>query len=159
VIFTPTSSINLQAIGGDPGQYDVINGTSTLHLAGTANVKLINYTLNTTCAELPFIQGPMISGTFDTVNLEVPPATLGRSWRLWYKSNGVSLRLTCPADYNADCNVDDVDFQSFARWYNILDCNDPTMPGDCPGDLNRDDVVDDQDFQLFVLAYNDVLCP
>jgi hypothetical protein len=159
VIFTPTSTINLQAAGGDPGQYDVINGNGTLHLAGTADVKLINYNLTTTCDEIPFIQGPTIVGTFDTVHLEVPPATLGRSWRLWYKSNGVSLRLTCPADYNADCNVDDVDFQSFARWYNILDCNDPTMPGDCPGDLNRDDVVDDQDFQLFVLAYNDVLCP
>ncbi|HEX8877761.1 MAG TPA: hypothetical protein VF777_13505 [Phycisphaerales bacterium] len=159
VAFAPTATVQLQAIGGDPGQYDVINGNSTLHLAGTAIVRLINYSLTTTCDEIPFIQGPAIVGTFDTVNLDVPPATLGRSWRLWYKSNGVSLRLTCPADYNADCNVDDIDFQSFARWYNILDCSDPTMPGDCPGDLNRDAVVDDQDFQLFVLAYNDVLCP
>ena len=28
----------LAGVGGDPGQYDVINGGSTLHLAGTANV-------------------------------------------------------------------------------------------------------------------------
>lgn len=159
VILGATSTISLQAAGGDPGQYDLINGTSTLRLAGTADVKLINYNLTTICDEIPFIQGPAIVGTFDAVNLDVPPATLGRAWRLWYKSNGVSLRLTCPADYNADCNVDDLDFQSFARWYNLLDCNDPAMPGDCPGDLNRDGVVDDQDFQLFVLAYNDVLCP
>lgn len=133
VILAPTATLNLQAYGGYLGQYDVINGTGTLRLAGTANVKLISYTLTTTCDEIPFIQGPMIFGTLNTVNLEVPPATLGRSWCLWYKSNGVSLRLTCPADYNADCNVDDVDFQSFVRWYNIH-CNEPTMPGDCPGD-------------------------
>lgn len=158
-VLAPTASVQLQAVGGDPGQYDFINGNGTLHLAGTAYVRLIGYTLTTVCDEIPFIQGPTIVDTFDTVILDVPPATLGRSWRLWYKPNGVSLRLTCPADYNADCNVDDLDFQTFARWYNILDCNDPTMPGDCPGDLNRDDVVDDQDFQLFVLAYNDVLCP
>lgn len=159
VIFAPAATLNLQAVGGEPGQYDAINGNSTLNLAGTANIKLINYTLTTTCDEIPFIEGPTVLGTFDTVNLDIPPATLGRSWRLWYKANGVSLRLTCPADYNADCNVDDLDFQRFVIWYNILDCGDPTMPGDCPGDLNRDAVVDDQDFQLFLLAYNDVLCP
>lgn len=64
----------------------------------------------------------------------------------------------CPADLNADCLVDDLDFQIFARSYDILLCSDPTMPFNCPADLNKDTLVDDQDFGVFVQAYDALLC-
>lgn len=64
----------------------------------------------------------------------------------------------CPADLNADCLVDDLDFQIFARSYDILLCSDPTMPFNCPADLNKDTVVDDLDFGVFVQAYDALLC-
>jgi hypothetical protein len=65
----------------------------------------------------------------------------------------------CPADLNADQQVDDADFVQFAGAYNILDCADPAMPANCPADLNNDDVVDDADFSVFVVAYDEVICP
>ncbi|HEX8877202.1 MAG TPA: hypothetical protein VF777_10665 [Phycisphaerales bacterium] len=68
-------------------------------------------------------------------------------------------RAFCPADLNNDGIVDDFDFQVFVLAYDILDCNDPSMPAACPSDLNFDRIVEDLDFQVFVLAYNEVLCP
>jgi hypothetical protein len=65
----------------------------------------------------------------------------------------------CPADLNADQQVDDADFVQFAGAYNILDCADPAMPANCPADLNNDDAVDDADFSVFVVAYDEVICP
>ena len=74
-------------------------------------------------------------------------------------TSDVSRMSLCVADQNCDGFVDDLDFQIFARQYDLLDCADPGMFMGCPSDLNLDGVVDDLDFQAFVLAYNDVLCP
>jgi len=65
----------------------------------------------------------------------------------------------CPADFNGDHVVDDMDFLLFLPAYDTLDCADPTMPAGCPADLNGDGVVDDADFVLFLPAYNTLLCP
>ncbi|HEX8876690.1 MAG TPA: hypothetical protein VF777_08085 [Phycisphaerales bacterium] len=79
--------------------------------------------------------------------------------------NGCGVHVTatvpfilCTSDFNCDGTVDDVDFQSFAAHYDILDCADPAMPAGCPSDLNSDGIVDDVDFQLFVPAYDRLLC-
>ncbi|MBS0191028.1 MAG: glycosyl hydrolase 53 family protein [Phycisphaerales bacterium] len=69
------------------------------------------------------------------------------------------FRAYCPGDLNGDRAVDDADFVSFARDYDILDCADPSMPLDCPADFNLDGVVDDSDFAIFAQAYDDLLCP
>jgi hypothetical protein len=66
---------------------------------------------------------------------------------------------TCSGDFNVDGVVDDADFQIFAVAYNILDCEDPDMPGGCPADLNTDGFVDDLDFQAFAVAYDRLICP
>jgi hypothetical protein len=68
------------------------------------------------------------------------------------------FNLVCPANLNADCGVDDLDFQIFAPAYNILDCADPEMPAGCPADLNEDGFVDDLDFQIFAVAYDGLTC-
>ena len=49
----------------------------------------------------------------------------------------------------------------FAAAYDLLDCQDPSMPAGCPADLNADGIVDDSDFVLFAAAaYDDQLvCP
>lgn len=65
----------------------------------------------------------------------------------------------CLADFNADEYVDDSDFVDFARAYDTLVCDDPTMSAGCPADFNNDTVVDDSDFVLFVAAYDELLCP
>jgi len=72
--------------------------------------------------------------------------------------NKVSLRLTCAADLNGDCVVDDRDFLRFVTAYNLLDCADPAMPQNCPSDLNHDGVVDDADFTIWIVAYNELIC-
>lgn len=71
----------------------------------------------------------------------------------------LTLNSCCPADFNADNQVDDGDFVLFATAYNILDCFDPTMPAGCPADMNADGFVDDSDFVEFATAYNALLCP
>ncbi|MBX3379626.1 MAG: matrixin family metalloprotease [Phycisphaeraceae bacterium] len=65
----------------------------------------------------------------------------------------------CIGDLNLDGLVEDFDFVVFAAAYNILDCEDPTMPAGCPSDLNGDGFVDDADFVLFAAAYNELICP
>lgn len=65
----------------------------------------------------------------------------------------------CTGDLNADGVVDDADFVPFAAAYNILLCDDPSMPEGCPADLNADGFVDDADFVLFAAAYDALLCP
>lgn len=67
--------------------------------------------------------------------------------------------LNCFADLNGDDQTDDADFVIFAAAYDILDCEDLSMPAGCPSDLNRDGVVDDADFVMFVLAYDALVCP
>lgn len=64
----------------------------------------------------------------------------------------------CPADFNNDCLVDDLDFTYFVTGYNLLVCEDPAMPFGCPADLNNDQLVDDADFTIFVSAYNTLTC-
>lgn len=65
----------------------------------------------------------------------------------------------CPADLNGDRLVDDADFSLFASAYNLLDCDDPSMPAECPADINNDQIVDDVDFSSFVVPYNELICP
>ncbi|MBS0187897.1 MAG: hypothetical protein JSS51_07500, partial [Planctomycetes bacterium] len=54
---------------------------------------------------------------------------------------------------------DDADFVIFVPAYNLLLCDDPSMPPGCPSDLNADGFVDDADFTLFVDAYDQLVCP
>ncbi|MFO0859962.1 MAG: LamG-like jellyroll fold domain-containing protein [Phycisphaerales bacterium] len=70
----------------------------------------------------------------------------------------VATVRVCASDFNCDGAVDDSDFVDFAGAYNMLLCDDPSMPPGCPSDLNRDGLVDDSDFVLFAAAYNDLLC-
>jgi hypothetical protein len=70
-----------------------------------------------------------------------------------------TARAFCPWDLNNDGVVNDDDFQIFVLAYDILDCNDGTMPVGCPSDFDFDRIVNDLDFQAFVLAYNELLCP
>lgn len=67
--------------------------------------------------------------------------------------------IVCRADFTCDAAVDDADFVFFASSYNILVCDDPSMPAGCPADLNGDTLVDDADFVLFAAAYNELICP
>ncbi len=74
------------------------------------------------------------------------------SWR-------VDLNGPCPADFNIDLAVDDLDFVAFAAAYDVLECSVLQMPIGCPADLNADGVVDDGDFVLFVAGYDALECP
>lgn len=65
----------------------------------------------------------------------------------------------CPADFNGDGQVEDLDFAIFAGAYDLLDCSAPVMAAGCPADLNHDDFVDDSDFALFAAAYDQLVCP
>lgn len=65
----------------------------------------------------------------------------------------------CAGDLNSDGLVEDSDFVIFAAAYDLLDCQDPSMPAGCPADLNADGIVDDSDFVLFAAAYDQLVCP
>lgn len=71
----------------------------------------------------------------------------------------VPSAASCPADFNCDVVVDDLDFLIFVQAYNLLVCDDPAMALTCPADINDDGFVDDADFILFVSAYNELVCP
>lgn len=68
------------------------------------------------------------------------------------------LASPCPADLNADEQVDDADFTIFLRAYNVLDCFEPGTVFGCPSDFNSDGVVDDADFVTFIKAYDAFAC-
>ncbi|MBS0190929.1 MAG: hypothetical protein U0573_03415 [Phycisphaerales bacterium] len=77
-----------------------------------------------------------------------------------YTLGGIALSTQfCVGDLNNDGLVDDADFVLFANAYNLLMCDDPTMPYPCPADFNSDGMVDDSDFVLFVNGYDALLCP
>jgi hypothetical protein len=61
----------------------------------------------------------------------------------------------CPADFNSDGFVDDLDFQIFTVAYDAL----VIPPANPVCDINGDNFVDDNDFQIFVVAYNEIICP
>jgi hypothetical protein len=66
-------------------------------------------------------------------------------------SNSRGAATNCPADFNGDGAVEDLDFALFARFYNNL--------LDIGGDFNEDTLTDDSDFLLFAAAYDALLCP
>lgn len=70
----------------------------------------------------------------------------------------VVVPYCCPADLTEDTYVDDSDFVLFAAAYDLLVCDDPSMPPLCPADLTGDGFVDDADFVAFADAYNQLLC-
>ncbi|MBX3390966.1 MAG: hypothetical protein KF691_16065 [Phycisphaeraceae bacterium] len=110
------------------------------------------------------LTSPTLNGTFTNIVPVAFPA--GRQIAVTYVPIGAPTQVVitvlasgCVADFNHDGVVDDADFVIFVPAYNILDCNDPSMPAGCPADLNGDGFVDDTDFQLFVYAYDILLCP
>lgn len=70
-----------------------------------------------------------------------------------------NTRGSCPADLNADKQVDNDDFLLFVQDYLLLLCSEVGMTPKCPADLSNDGVVENADFVLFAQAYNDFLCP
>lgn len=62
-----------------------------------------------------------------------------------------------PVDLNADGMVDDSDFVLFTTQYDLMLCDDPSMPDFCPADFNHDGLVDDADFSIFIPAYDIML--
>jgi len=67
--------------------------------------------------------------------------------------------FACATDMNGDLLVDDTDFTIFIQQYNVLACEDPSMPFNCSADFNQDQLVDDTDFVIFVGEYNQLVCP
>ena len=91
------------------------------------------------------------------INPNFPPQRIDNSFASWRMTlTPVNL---CPADFNGDSFVDDVDFVIFALAYDLFTCNAPAMPAGCPADLNADTFVDDTDFVLFAQAYDLFTCP
>ncbi|MBX3380010.1 MAG: hypothetical protein KF805_07930 [Phycisphaeraceae bacterium] len=94
-----------------------------------------------------------LSGTIGEAGAFAPPLATGGSY-----SHGAGFWWTvgnCPADFNGDGLVDDLDFQIFIISYNEL----VIPPANPICDLNADNLVDDADFVLFVPAYNALVCP
>jgi len=155
---TPDSRIEIDIVGGDPGQFDSIVSNNPIVIGGSLNLAITGWDPSDPCISIPILSGSVISGEFFAVTIDSPEPPAGRVWRLDYELNKVSLRLTCAADLNGDCVVDDRDFTRFVFAYNLLDCADPAMPQNCPSDLNHDGVVDDSDFTTWIVAYNELLC-
>ena len=152
------SHIDIDIAGGDPGQYDSIVSNSAVVIGGSLNLAITGWDPSDPCISIPIITGSVITGEFFAITIDSPEPPAGRVWRLDYELNKVSLRLTCAADLNGDCVVDDRDFTRFVVAYNLLDCADPAMPQNCPSDLNHDGVVDDTDFTIWIVAYNELIC-
>jgi hypothetical protein len=155
---TPDSRIDIDIAGGDPGQFDAIASNSPVAIGGSLALAITGWDPNDPCISIPIVTGSAITGEFFAITIDSPEPPAGRVWRLDYELTKVSLRLTCAADLNGDCVVDDRDFLRFVFAYNLLDCADPAMPQNCPADLNYDGVVDDTDFTIWIVAYNELIC-
>lgn len=86
-------------------------------------------------------------------------ALTGNTWGPLGMRLAFTVKSSCPWDLNNDGFVDDDDFVIFSAAYNLLDCNDPTMPEGCPADFNFDLFVEDADFVGFAAAYDALICP
>ncbi|MBN8596957.1 MAG: hypothetical protein J0L78_04710 [Planctomycetes bacterium] len=156
---TSQSQIVIDAVGISSNQYDKIASSEPMTIAGSVSLVISGgWAPTASCTSVNFLSALTLTGKFDSYSVSAPP-TPGKVWRLYYKPNGVSFRLTCPADFNADCEIDDADFVGFASGYDLLLCSSPEMPQYCPADLNNDSFVDDADFVLFVAAYSQLVCP
>jgi len=155
---TAQSRLVIDAVGNGTNQFDGVFSSWPLTLGGDVSFSFPSWSPTANCTGLKFLIGNMVSGKFATysVNGATPP---GKVWRLNYQPTSVWLKLTCRADFDADCSVDDADFVSFVSQYDLLVCADPAMDQYCPADLNSDGLVDDADFVLFAAAYSDLVCP
>ncbi len=94
-----------------------------------------------------------LSGTIGQAAAFAPPFATGGTYShaagFWWTVGN------CPADFNFDGVVDDLDFQIFVPAYNDL----IIPPANPLCDLNSDNLVDDADFSIFVVAYDALLCP
>lgn len=70
-------------------------------------------------------------------------------------SFGTYVAPACPADFNGDKLVDDIDFVLFAQAYDL----GTAPPAGRDFDLTNDGLVDDADFVLFATAYDQFTCP
>ncbi|MFO0859661.1 MAG: hypothetical protein U0570_03830 [Phycisphaerales bacterium] len=96
-------------------------------------------------------------GKFNTFGVNGKRSTASSSETVGNNALALATRLvftrpqsTCPADFNGDRVVDDMDFAFFVPAYDALLT--------AAADLNYDGVTDDEDFQVFLRAYEDLLC-
>ncbi len=150
--FAPVNNINLRVIspGGTVYQGNVFNAaTGQSQTGGSADA--IN------SVEHVLLAAPA-TGVW---KVEVVGATVNvgkQGFGLVITGDVAAVNL-CPADLNADSQVDDADFAIFAAAYEILACASGSMPAGCPADFNADGFVDDTDFVVFATAYEALVCP
>ncbi|MBL8885477.1 MAG: hypothetical protein JNK16_02355 [Phycisphaerales bacterium] len=70
----------------------------------------------------------------------------------------VNILTKCLGDLDNNGMVNDEDFVIFVQHYNLLLCEDASMPPACPSDFNADGVVDDVDFTIFIQSYDLPIC-
>jgi hypothetical protein len=113
-------------------------------------------------------QGAVEAVYVDTLRIDAGARLMNQDCRIYYRTlvnNGIvdvpanAIRYgVCFGDFNLDALVDDTDFVIFAEAYQILLCDDPSMPSGCPADLNLDTFVDDADFVIFATSYSALIC-
>lgn len=150
--FAPVNNINLRVIDPSGNVYlgNVINAASGQSQTG-GSADAIN------CIEHFILNAPAV-GTWrvEVVGAAVNVGTQGFGLVI---TGDVAAFNPCPADFNNDLVVDDLDFAIFATAYETFDCADPTMPAGCPADLVASGFVDDADFVAFAAAYDGLNCP
>jgi len=150
--FAPVNNINLRVVDPSGNVYlgNVINAASgQSQIGGSADA--IN------CIEHFILNSPAV-GTWraEVVGAAVNVGTQGFGLVI---TGDVAAFNPCPADFNNDLVVDDLDFTIFAIAYETFDCADPIMPAGCPADLVPTAFVDDADFVAFAAAYDGFNCP
>ncbi|MGH7244032.1 MAG: S8 family serine peptidase [Phycisphaerales bacterium] len=150
--FAPVNNIDLRVIDPAGNVYlgNVINATTGQSQQGGA-ADAIN------CIEHVILASP-IPGIWrvDVVGTAVNIGTQGYGLVI---TGDVAALNPCPADFNNDHVVDDLDFVLFATSYDLFSCADPAMPAGCPADLVPNSFVDDSDFVAFAAAYDAYVCP
>lgn len=152
------ASTDIQGAGGyntsaTAGNYTYVDGTSFASPLSSAVAALVlSYKPSLTAAQ---VERAMQQGARDQLT---PGYDTGSGWGFVDAYRSLE-RVRCPADLTFDDIVEDGDFSLFVVSYDLLLCDDPSMPLACSADLNGDNVVDDADFSLFVIAYDALLCP
>ncbi len=121
----------------------VVNGPATL--GGTLRVSLLDGYSPALGDTFTILTAASIQGDFATI---VPPATglpSGVNLSVVRTATSIALRITCPADFNADSAVDFFDYLDFVQAF---------AESSLLADFNDDSVIDFFDYLDFVSAFS-----
>ena len=118
------------------GSYDTLDGSAILTVNGTVGVEFVDGYEPVFGHQFTIIRGQSVGGEFDTITGPTLPGAL--VYRVRYEPTSAVLVITCPADTNADAQINTLDFLYFL---NLWTAQDPEADWNHDGHINTLDFL------------------